>query len=632
MHPTRNGKIRTDQRTTVSGLEEKFEKQKQKKEQIARTNHSGMSSNRQDYAKAAVNELISELDRTRKEFAKASLQITQYETLLQDSKDSEQRKDHRIAQLEVEMASRDEKNRQVVALMEEEHRTKDTAWNHRVKHLELELRRLQAESNAAAVMEKENRQLRETVLENQAVMERLQQANDDLRLKFKSENKDQLQSLEEEFKRRLEESEKKFRAEAYRALSEEAKLALQGNDHLQTVLQRQNDSIEAVLLRCKTLENAHSQVQREQETTAADLQNHLAEIGKLRKLLAESKARGDLMDEALKQRKVERASLELLFIEYESTRKQLAQAKEKARRSAREAERWKGRAVQLAHELDDEQREAAEAKMINMQAQSDVIEGHLERKRQRDQQRARVRQQAAEGSAAFRSMQGPDEAQPPSGGDDDGAPWEGVSDEEPVDDPRLSKARASIDPMEILAMWNVNFDTWRPPEDPSQLSASAVDAPAPGPAMSAPLPNLRQQNPGAQPAGTQPVTLSSGGSSVVAREPQSTLNPVRPPPHASSATVSERAERLNKALSVMSQQKNTAFPPGARHYAAGAHGTASSSVGTNSIVGHSAPRMSGQRGMPGGPSSQLSEMSIVSKGEFKTAKKSSAEGQRFLVP
>lgn len=575
--------------------------------------------NQNDYAKAAVNELISELDRTRKEFAKASLQIMQYETMLADSKESEQRKEHRIGQLEVEMAARDEKHRQSMVMQEEEHRTKDTAWNHRVKHLELELRRLQAESNASSVMERENRQLREAVLENQAVMERLQQANDDLRLKFKSENKDQLQSLEDEFKRRLEESEKKFRAEAYRALSEESKLALQGNDHLQTVLQRQNDSIEAVLLRCKTLEQAHSHMQHEQETSAADLQNHLTEIAKLRKLLAESKARGDLMDEALKQRKVERASLELLFIEYESTRKQLAQAKEKSRRSARESERWKSRAVQLAHELDDEQRETAEAKMVHMQAQSDAIEGHLERKRQRDLQRAKARQQAAEGSAALRSAQG--EGAQGHDNDDEEAPWEGVSDEEPQDDPRLAKARAAVDPMEILAMWNVNFDTWRPPEDTLQVTSGPAMAASAGPAMSAPLPNLRPQ---------QPVTVANEGTPVLVRDAP-VLNPVRPPAQASSASVVDRVDRLNKAMSVMAQPKNTAFPPGARYYAGAA--PSASNTGSGSIVGQSIPRMAlqGQRST-GGVSSQLTEMSIVSKGEFKTAKKSSAEGQRFLVP
>ena len=568
-------------------------------------------SNRADYAKSAVSELINELDRTRKEFAKASLQITQYETLLQDGKESEARKDQRIAQLELEMASRDEKNRQVVNLMEEEFKTKDTAWSHRVKHLETELRRYQAETAAAAALEKENRQLRETVLENQSVMERLQQANDDLRLKFKSENKDQLSSLEDEFKRRLAESEKKFRAEAYRALSEEAKLALQGNDHLQTVLQRQNDSIEAVLLRCKTLEQAHAQMQQEQDTSAQNLQNHLTEIGKLRKLLAESKQRGELMDEALKQRKVERASLELLFIEYESTRKQLAQAKEKARRTARESERWKSRAVQLAHELDDEQREAAEAKLIQMQAQSETIEGHLERKRQRDAQRARTRQAAAEGSAALRHLEGGDGV----GSDgDEGAPWEGVSDDEPVEDAKIARARAAVDPMEILAMWNVNFDTWRPPEE-AQVGDSEAGVgdqrqqtpgeAAPPVALASNLPNLRQQQ---QQSSDTPV------GHVMSAQRETVLNPVRPPPQA--GRVDERVAALNKSLSVMAQPKNTSFPPGARHFA-------------QNNVASSAPRRSAQRST----ASPLTELSIVSKGEFKTAKRSSAEGgQRFLVP
>lgn len=561
--------------------------------------------------KTAMTELIGELDRTRKEFAKSALQVTQLDTQLQTTRDELMRRDQRILQLENEMQQKEERHRQIINTVEEEYKSKELSWAHRSKGLELEVQRLTSENTAMTQLERENRQLRDTILENQSVMERLQAINDDLRNKAKEDAKDQTAFLEVEFKKRLAESEKKFRAEAYRALSEEAKLALQGNDHLQTVLQRQNDSIEAVLLRCKTLEQAHSKIQEEQEANVQSIQSHVAEIHRLKKQLADAKSKGVMMDEALKQRRVERASLELLFVEYETTRKQLAQMKEKARRAVREADRWKSRAVQLTHELDDEQREAAEAKLANMQTQSDNIETHLERRRQREMRRAKVAEANADGANALRQAEG-------TGGSDDGgafsdgAAWDGVSDEEEENaGVRNSLRQRNVDPMEILAMWNVNFDSWRPPTEEEEEGQASNISPSKEPkdnakysteAISDVPENVfgRSAPVGtgpSPPSGAVPIPNVGGSYSGSMRQ-----------------TVQERSSYLDQKLSVLSQPKSTAYPPGARHY----------------VKGGRKPLELQRQPMP-----PLQELSTVSKGEFKIAKRgttNSADANRFLVP
>jgi hypothetical protein len=525
-------------------------------------------------SKTAVAELIGELDRTRREYAKAALQVTQLEAQIEQLKDSEMRKDMRIAKLEAEISSRDEKHRQAVSALEEEFKTKDLAWAHRVRQLEIELQRFQKENVSVVQLEKENRSLREAVLENQATMEKLQAINEDLRQRTVEESKNQSAFLEAEFKRRLQESEKKFRAEAYRALSEEAKLALQGNDHLQTVLQRQNDSIEAVLLRCKTLEAAHAKVQEEQEESQQSLQRHVAEVQRLKKLLADAKQRGAQLDEALKQRRVERASLELLFVEYENTRKQLSEAKEKSRRAAREAERWRARAVQLTHELDDDQREAAEAKLLQIQAQSDSIEAHLERRRKRDAKKL-------ESGQASTASRGPESAA-----------WDDLSDDEVTDGAGHGGQVQSVDPMEILAMWNVSFDAWRPEGRQDIGGEDQVDTNE----------QARDHFPPVEPT-KPPVSTAKEGTN----DPQPPTSSKRIP---RGPTCEEIAIDKNKGLSVLSQPKSHTIPSGARHFKGGRG------------AGGAKPLMP-----------PLTELSIVSQGEFKMAKKvTDLSANRFLIP
>jgi hypothetical protein len=568
-------------------------------------------------AKSAMSELITELDRTRKEFAKSAMHVTQLETQLQTTRDDLVRKDQRILTLESDLTATEERHRQLVNTMEESYKSKELAWLHRVKTLELEVKRLQADNEAMLLLERENRQLRDTILENQSVMERLQSINDDLRNKSKEENKDQSAFLEAEFRKRLADSEKKFRAEAYRALSEEAKLALQGNDHLQTVLQRQNDSIEAVLLRCKTLEQSHSKIQEEQEENLTSINAHVSEIQRLKKQLLEARSKGNMMDEALKQRRVERASLELLFVEYETTRKQLAQVRERCRRAQRESERWKNRAVQLTHELDDEQRESAEAKLSAMQQQSDNIETHLEKKKQRDSRRARVLASNADGATALRQAEDAAAAMWSDGGESDAAAWDAMSDEEEQHAGRSLHHR-TVDPMEILAMWNVNFDSWRPSqdEDPSKVASverqvgrpqqveTISDVPEIRPA-SVPHTNLTSNavpsSSDLPPVGASPV---GGQSQMIAFPPQAGSTNMR---------VADRRAFLDSKLSVLSQPKSTAVPPGARHYA------------------KNIPKR--PLDLQRQPMPPMQELNTVSKGEFKIAKRGGSGGDgRFLVP
>lgn len=571
-------------------------------------------------AKSAMSELITELDRTRKEFAKSAMQVTQLETQLQTTRDDLVRKDQRILTLESDLTATEERHRQLVNTMEESYKSKELAWLHRVKTLELEVNRLQAENEAMLLLERENRQLRDTILENQSVMERLQSINDDLRNKAKEENKDQSAFLETEFRKRLADSEKKFRAEAYRALSEEAKLALQGNDHLQTVLQRQNDSIEAVLLRCKTLEQSHSKIQEEQEENLSSINAHVSEIQRLKKQLLEARSKGNMMDEALKQRRVERASLELLFVEYETTRKQLAQVRERCRRAQRESERWKNRAVQLTHELDDEQRESAEAKLSAMQQQSDNIETHLEKKKQRDSKRARVLASNADGATALRQAEDAAAAMWSDGGESDAAAWDAMSDEEEQHGGRGLNHR-TVDPMEILAMWNVNFDSWRPTRDEenSPTKVQSFEKPVGRVQPAETISDVAEMRPGSGPA---PVSLGGVGAQTSSELPPVGTSPVGGqshmiafPPQAGSTNmrVADRRALLDSKLSVLSQPKSTAVPPGARHYAKG--------IPKRPLDLQRAP-------MP-----PMQELNTVSKGEFKIAKRGGSGGDgRFLVP
>jgi hypothetical protein len=564
-------------------------------------------------ARAAMTELITELDRTRKEYAKATLQLTQHETAIQHLKDAELKKDQIIAHLEAEALRKEEQHRQEVELLTEEFRTKDATWSHRVKHLELELQRLNQENEAAALFEKENRTLRDTLMEHQATIERLQLINDDLRSRAKEDTSEHAAELEAEFKRRLADAEKKFRAEAYRALSEEAKIALQGNDHLQNVLQRQNDSIEAVLLRCKQLETSHTRITHEQEISQQNLNHHMTEIQRLKKQLGDARAKNAQLEDSLKQRKVERASLELLFVEYETTRKQLDKAQEKSRRAMREAERWKNRAVQLTHELGEDKRDAAEAKLAQIQQQSDRIESHIARKHARGDKRQRDRQAIQEGANAIKmTEQGED-----SGSENN---WSDISDVDDQHEETLKKAR-NVNPMDILAMWNVNFDGLRTVPLQSAAGADFTTGESPQLAITQGGEKLaRSGNPGESQVGGQEeraelvavTTETPRGEDDRTGDPrQRRLAPVRP-----ALPAAEARKRMDEHLSVLSRPKQQVASAPSRHFGS---------------KGSVAPLEKPKKQTNG--FAITSELSIVSHGQFKLAKLGrGTDSDRFLSP
>jgi|UniRef100_A0A7S4LDH9 myosin heavy subunit len=406
--------------------------------------------------KQAFQEVLSELEQTRKDYAKASLQLTQQETFIAHLKDGEAKKDAVIAHLEDELRNAEQIHHQELAVVTEEAKTTQLEAEHRIRFLELEVTRLTEENNIYTNFENENKEMRKTLMYQQEQMEKLTNLNEELRSKARDDMTDFRQQLEEEFKKRLAESEKKFQSEAYRALSEEAKVALQGNDHLQTVLSKQNDSIEAVLGRCKQLETSHSKMRLEQDLSHQSLQLHQAEVQKLRKQLSDSKSRCQQLEDSLKQRRIERASLELLYMEYESTQKELQKATDKLRRTQRAAERWKNRVMAQQHDV------AGPGRLRQIQSST----AEMSRGRH-----AALRLESRETAA---SMSSDDE------GFDSGG-WDTGGEEAPH--------RAKVDPMEILAMWNVNFENWKPQGLPdslpelkdTQLNDPQADAAAHGP-------------------------------------------------------------------------------------------------------------------------------------------------------
>eukprot|EP00667_Euglena_gracilis_P013954 EG_transcript_14429 len=360
----------------------------------------------------------AEMDILRREFARVSLQLQQQETFISHLKDAEIRKDDSIVQLESELRTMQQLHAQEIGVIVEESQTKQLEAQHKIRFLELEIAKLREESKLDNHFEEENKALRQTLLEQQQQVELLQRRVVDLQSRATDDSGDTRQHLEEEFKRRITEAESKYQTEAYRALNEEAKLALQGNDHLQTILSRQNDSIQNVLNRCKLLESSHSKLKTEQELSQQSLRMHQVEAQKLRKQLTDSKSRCQQLEEDLHQRRIERASLELLFIEYEKSQREMQRLQDRLRRAQRQAERWRNRVVLLQQELGTEGRSHAKQNL--------TTDGAV--------RRAAARQLESRGTESS---------------EDEG---EGEGESLPV----------KVDPREILAMWNVNFEHWKP--------------------------------------------------------------------------------------------------------------------------------------------------------------------------
>eukprot|EP01002_Notosolenus_urceolatus_P014344 NODE_573_length_1954_cov_33.025722_g460_i0.p1 GENE.NODE_573_length_1954_cov_33.025722_g460_i0~~NODE_573_length_1954_cov_33.025722_g460_i0.p1 ORF type:complete len:637 (-),score=155.52 NODE_573_length_1954_cov_33.025722_g460_i0:42-1787(-) len=163
---------------------------------------------------------------------------------------------------------------------------------HRIHQLEIELDRCQDELHLSSEIVDENRRLREQVLNQEESLVTLRNKAADLESGEASRGEAlalQLR-LEDEFSRKLKEAEKAVRKEVFEALSDEAKVALHGAHQLQNMLHTQNDTIELMLTRCKTLDDDHAKLKADMALADQSTNLHLAEIRRLKKRLDESKA------------------------------------------------------------------------------------------------------------------------------------------------------------------------------------------------------------------------------------------------------------------------------------------------------------------------------------------------------
>ena len=421
--------------------------------------------------KTAVTELVQELDRTRRELAKSTLVLSQAETANMQLKESLSIKEKTLSQLQQELVERDASHRLEVTAVAQGSDTHHQVSNQKIHFLESEVDRLRKENEVLGEYMTQNQQLRQVLTQAHDALAELQRANAELRSKMVSEIQSKTHSLEEEMNRRLVESERKLREDAFNALSEESKVALAGNDKLQTVLQRQNETLDSVLQRCKDLEEAQSKVEEERLLIENDASTQQREINRLHRILDESNDRGYQLEDALKQRRVERASFELLFVEHNAIKEQLEKEKDKGRRALREADRWREKSYTLAEQLGSDEKRDAIMKLQAIASHSELLERNAERNKKRKDRIRESRKKNAEVAQAVQNFEsGVDERmmnQNTNNDDDEDEDDENENEndqenendivEEMFDTTKKRQGKLQVSAMDILAIWNVNY-------------------------------------------------------------------------------------------------------------------------------------------------------------------------------
>jgi hypothetical protein len=472
--------------------------------------------------KVAVTELVQELDRTRRDLAKATLAVTQAETNALQLREGLAARDRIVAQLRQELLERDASHRLEVAAVATGSDAQSAATTQKAQFLADEVARLKREVEVAGDYVAQNAQLREVLTQCHAALAELHRANAELRAQMASDVQARTASLEQEFSRRLLESERRLRQDAFNALSEESRVALAGNDKMQTVLQRQNETLDSVLQRCRHLEEAHAKVDEERRAIESDTTAQQREIERLHRVLGDAGERAQQLEDALRQRRVERASFELLFVDHAALKRDLEAEREACRRAVREAARWRDRAYALTEQLGaDERRDAARA-LVAIAQHSDLLERNAERNERRRERMQRARDDNARVAQAARALDvtspssGPAQAAAPTGGAGSARAFDDDADE--GDDgagsplpPRDAPLR--VNALDILAIWNVNYhDADSGVEAPPRLG-NAPPAPTgvagePGASQQQPQ-HQRQRAPAAGPRAAQapPATL-----------------------------------------------------------------------------------------------------------------------------
>lgn len=443
-----------------------------------------MSKSKVIDGKTAVTELVQELDKTRRELAKATLALNQAETVNQQLKEDLYAKDRTLTQMQHEIVERDASHRLEVAAVAKGSDAHQQVSSQKSMFLENEVERLKRENEVLNEYMTQNQQLRQVLTQAHDALAELQRANAELRAQMATEIQSKTKSLEEDFTKRLFESEQKLREDAFNALSEESKVALAGNDKLQTVLQRQNETLDSVLQRCKDLEEAQRKIEEERMLIESDASGQQKEISRLHKVLEESNDRGTQLEDALKQRRIERASFELLFVEHNNVKEQLEKEKDKCRRAFREADRWREKAYTLADHLGADEKKDAMLKLQAIAQHSELLERNAERNKNRRDKLREIRKKNAEVVEAIASFERGTDVAEYNDDHDDHNDDDDEDDLENQNHSRDSRAvkfstnqryreededllfstkrqgggnQLQVSAMDILAIWNVNY-------------------------------------------------------------------------------------------------------------------------------------------------------------------------------
>eukprot|EP01064_Diplonema_japonicum_P005219 TRINITY_DN13517_c0_g1_i1.p2 TRINITY_DN13517_c0_g1~~TRINITY_DN13517_c0_g1_i1.p2 ORF type:complete len:278 (+),score=85.13 TRINITY_DN13517_c0_g1_i1:777-1610(+) len=222
------------------------------------------------------------------------------------------------------------------------------------------------------------------------------------------------------------------------------------------------------------------------------------------------------LEEALKQRRVERASLELLYMEYEASRKELTKSNAQVRRVQRECDRWKTRAVKMNYDSGVAGFEQAE----EMAKRQEKVDEQLRKERARRERRQKLREKRLNAA---------------TNGDNNGATTDPSSSDYDYAGSDKEDTANRVNPMEILAMWNINFDAWQEENIP---------------------PREKFDN------NTIQYTHYEGDAEAVEGDPQEEYHPAPPKKNKTvPETTSQSRLKADRGLSVLSKTKTKQLHP-----------------------------------------------------------------------
>lgn len=238
-------------------------------------------------------------------------------------------------------------HKQEVHITNEEARTKSLEDAHTIRCLTLERDRLREELKIYKNLEKENTDMRETILNLQSQIEKLQKIAQKEAQRARAEITEYRKVIEEEFRKKMKEVEQEAKDIAFRELSQEAKKAMDGNAKLQDILSNQNQSLEEVLGKLKSAEVEQKKMKLERDLEEEASQLNKQELRKLRKQLDNAQSKFLDLNNEVRSKKVEREALELIYDELEKSKNEQERYRQKYKTAKKEIHKWKSRALVL---------------------------------------------------------------------------------------------------------------------------------------------------------------------------------------------------------------------------------------------------------------------------------------------